>query len=422
MNHFRQEPFLALAPAACGWRAAAVTQRGECSMQESATFSEAAAAAFALASELRLNKAGGRGVAVHVALPLRCAVCERLTLPAVENGEQAGMVRLQFEKSLPYPAEETALGFQIVAQNGSQTTLLACAAHQCALESVFAPLLERQFPGSVTLWAMHLAAQSHGEAAVCALWREEEEIVFGVFENGRLGFAEILPGGSGAVCSALPCALMRAELAGAVGNFEAVLLDPALDALRESLAGFFGVPVRALLLQCMERGDAPDLTPATWRAEAARRERSRRRWKQAVIAGAVYCAIGFAALLSLAIQGRRLEALRKEAAALRPQMETILSRQNRWRALAPAIDPRRFAAELLFQAWQCLPTPETRITRFELGGSQWLIEGEAPSAQQAIAFSEALKHRPGLEDCRFESAPPVILPNEHAQFRIFGKL
>jgi hypothetical protein len=50
-----------------------------------------------------------------------------------------------------------------------------------------------------------------------------------------------------------------------------------------------------------------------------------------------------------------------------------------------------------------------------------VIEGEAPSANLAIQFTESVKKNNGLAAFAFESDSPTLLPNEHAKFRIFGK-
>ncbi len=429
-------PALAFLPATCGWRAVAMTARGDSSAQEAPTFAEAVAAGQALTAELRLDK--GQRIPASVALPTRLAVFERLTLPSGNREELAGMVRLQFEKSLPYAAEETAFGFQIVSQNVStpaggaegapsepltQTTLLACGAHHAAIAALCAPLLEHQYPQRLTPWAMHVAAQAPAGEVACGLWREEGDLVFAIFENCRLGFVEILASPEEAL-AALPRTLMSAEMAGAPVEFRAVLLDPALEAFAEPLAALLGAPVCALVVtqaSALPEGDAVDLTPALWIAEQSRKERFRKRRNQFAVAAAVYAVVLLAALSYLGIQTGKLEALKKEAASLQPRVDAVIDQKTRWKTLAPAVDQRRFAVELLFQTCQSLPTPEARITRLDLNNGQLMIEGETPNAQQAIEFVEKLKACPELSDFRFESGQPLILANEHAQFRIFGK-
>lgn len=415
----KQSASLLLAPSVCGWRAMAVTERGDWSVEERASFAEAVTAGDALTGELRLEK---RDLPVNVALPVRCGVFERLTLPSTDREELGPMVRLQFEKNLPYPVEETAFAFQILSQTDSETTLLACAAHEPALSILCAPLLERNTPQCLTFWAMHIAAQARANAVACGFWREEEKTLFGIFESSRLGFVEILAGEDD-LRSALPGVLMRAEMAGVPTKITEVLLDPTLAEKSDALGAFFGAPVRQILPQGNEPPavDAVDLTPEKWRAEQTRRERRGHLRRRIAAAAIAYVAVLGASLIYLGIQTQRLEPLRKQAAALQPQVDAAIDRQTRWKALAPAVDKRRFAVELLFQTWQCLPSTDTRITRFELGRNQIIVEGEAPDAQQAILFAEKLKARTELADYRFESPPPVLLPNEHAQFRIFGK-
>ena len=414
-------PSLFLAPAALGWRVAAVTEHGEWSFEECPTPAEAVSAGLALASELRLDQKAP--VPVHVGLPVRCAVVERLQLPTVERDEIESMVRLQFEKTLHHPVEEMAFGSQILSQTESETALLACAVHHAAAEAVCRPLLDRHSTPRVTLWAMHLAAQAPADAVACGFWREEGKLVFGIFENRRLGFVEILPEPDDDLRTLFSCVLMRAEMTGAPAGFTTVLLDSALDDLREEIGAFFSVPIRKMLPETAElpAGDATDLTPALWQAETERIQRAGRRRKQFVFAGILYGLLLAAALVYLALQSRRLGVLQQKTAALQPQVDAIIERQSRWKALAPAIDHRCHGIEILYQIWQCLPTAEARITRLELGRSQFVIEGEAPTAKEAIAFAEALKKRTELADYRIESTQPVLLPNEHAQFRVFGK-
>ena len=427
-------PALAFIPATCGWRAVAMTARGESSAQEAPSFAEAVTVGYALTAELRLDKA--QPLPVSVALPTRLAVFERLTLPSGDREELAGMVRLQFEKSLPYAAEETALGFQVLSQSVTtpassaepsealtQTTLLACGAHHAAIAALCAPLLEHQYPQCLTPWAMHVSAQAPAGEVACGLWREEGDLVFAIFENRRLGFVEILASPEDAL-AALPRALMSAEMAGAPTEFRTVLLDPALAALAEPLFALLCAPVRALSVtqaSALPEGDPMDLTPQSWITDQARKERFRKRRNQLAVAGAVYAAVLLAALAYLGIEAGKLESLKKAASALQPRVDAVIDQQTRWKALAPAIDQRRFAVELLFQTCQSLPAPEARITRFDLNKGQIMVEGETPNAQQAIEFVEKLKACPALSDFQFESGQPLILPNEHAQFRIFGK-
>ncbi len=417
MNAAEKNPLL-LAPAPCGWRALAVTPRGEWIAEECGSFAEAVTRG----EELVAGFGRSKELPVEVALPARCGVFERLTLPSIDADELDSMVRLQFEKNLPYPAEETSVSFQTLSQNGQETTLMACAVHEPEASALCAPLLEgaqRAVPVRMAFWAMHAAAQAGTVSAACGLWREEGRTLFGIFEKGRLGFIETLAEGGG-LCSALPGILMRAEIAGAPVEFAEMLLDPALREAGPELEAFFGVPTRSLQARGGEIGGV-DLTPGQWRAEQTRRARRGQLVRRLILAAILYVAALIAGFVCLGLQNRQLDTLRRQAAVLQPRVDGVIERQARWKALAPAVDKQQFAVERLFQAWQCLPSAETRITRFELGRGQLTLEGEAPNAQQAIEYAEKIKKQPGLGDYHFEAGPPAILPNEHAQFRIFGK-
>jgi len=340
-------------------------------------------------------------------IPIHCGVFERMTLPAVDRDELLSMVRLQFEKSLPYPMEETSLGIQILSQTETETTLMACAVHEAALQKPDA------VPERMTFRAMHLALQAD---SACALWQEDDRLVFGIFENRRLGFVEILPDPDNPLAE-LPGVLLRAQMAGA--NFSAILLDPRLQSLREPLKTFFNLPIQLLDDQIRPLEDDIDLTPASWHQETARKERKHLMRRRIIGAAVAYVVVLLGFMVWLGFQSHRLGILNRECAKLQPQFDALLDRQALQTALAPAIQPKLYTVETLHQVWSSLPSADTHITRFECTPEQFTIEGEAPNAHQAIEFVEKLKRQ--LPEHRIESAPPILLPNEHAQFRIFGK-
>ena len=437
-------PIAFLAPSADGWRARtfvpAVPGKGG-SLAETRVQS-----ALSLAELVAVLKEGGKDPETRLALPAHLLIFERLTLPSSDPQELAGMVRLQLEKTLPYPVEETAVGFQMISRRETaikaaasaegeapvepatsatmvESTVLACVVHNEVLESFCAPLIEKgHYPQAVTPWAMHLAELTPMEGASCAFWAEEGLVVFAVFENGVLGFVEILPSVE-MVLKDLPQALTSAELAGAPVTFRTVLIDPILEPQREALEESLGAPVTLLPEFPGEAPEIPvDLTLDTWRAQLARRESSRKLQGRLAVAGVVYILLLLVAGLGVGIMGRRSRALETELAAARPQVDSILAQQTRWKALAPAIDPERFAVEVLFQVFQSLPSPEVKITQFEQSPADFRVQGEAPDAAQAVALQEKLRGQPSLSAYQFEAGNPIITPNDHAQFSISGKL
>ena len=432
-----KEKALGVVPCACGW-GAVVRSRGEMEVREAVSFGEALEEGMALVEKLRVGKGG---VEVRVGLRTRDVVFERFELPSGEVEELEGMVRLQFEKSLPYALEETTVGMQIlrqrvgarglteeggVAEPVVETTVMACGLHRGAAESLCGPLRGRgRCPERMTPWALLVAGCAGVGVVACGLWREEGDAVFGIFEDRRLSFVEVLAS-PGEVVVGVSRALMGAEMAGVPVKFSEVLLDPALASVGEGLSALLGAPVRELDVFGAVESEAwegVDMTPQAWRQERERRESFVRVRNRLAVAGALYAAVLVGAFVDLGVEGGRLEAMRREAQGLQPQVDALIERQARWKALAPASGRRLFVAELLFQSFESLPGPEARLTKFEVPAQgQFMIEGETPDAQQAIAYVERLKGRAELGEFRFEAGQPAILSNEHAKFRIFGKL
>lgn len=361
------------------------------------------------------------------------------------------MVRLQLEKSLPYPVEETTNDFQVLSQKETivpaaqeaggaeetaepaaeaavtvESTVLACVIHNPAVDAFCSPLVQRrQYPRRLTVWAMHVAAQAPSSGVACGLWQEEAEVIFAVFENGILSFAEVISSPD-VVLTDLPQVLMSAELAGTPTTFCAVLLDPVLAHLRDSIAEFFGAPSEELRLEALHDANPEqplvDLTPDSWRRELARMESAHKLRLRLAIAGVAYAAILVLVCAYLFLLQHQLQTVNNELASVRPKVNGILAQQTRWKSLEPAIEPQRYTVEVLYQIFLSLPSPDVRITQFEQSPTDFQVQGEAPDANQAIAMEEKLKAQPGLSQYHLEAANPTILPNDHAQFSISGKL
>ena len=148
----------------------------------------------------------------------------------------------------------------------------------------------------------------------------------------------------------------------------------------------------------------------------------RRLQGQVAVAGVAYGVLLLLAFVMVAIIGRRLRTVETELAIAQPQVDAVLAQQTRWKSLAPAIDPERYSVELLYQVFQSLPSAEVKITQFEQSPVDFRVQGEAPDASQAVALQEKLKSQPSLSGYQFEAGNPILLPNDHAQFSISGKL
>jgi hypothetical protein len=360
---------------------------------------------------------------IHLALPCDAALLARLRFPATDRAELGGMVRLQLEKTLPYAAEEITSDFDIIESNGHESVLLAAAVSTARLNALCQPLRDfSRLPSKVTLFVMHVAALCPKDKTVFLVYMEGGKIVAAVCEKAKPVCVQTMAGAS-AVMSALPQFLMSAELQGVPTDFSLVRLDRACGELEVPLREFFGTPVE-LFSTDSPAPPAPrtDLLPASWRKERQRLTRTARVKQRLLLAGAIYASLFILAGLYLAATAARVHALDRKLEAMRPQTVYIQARQNRWNALAPAIDPARFTVELLYQINNCLPSESVRLTSFQQIGSELAVESEAPTAAMAIRFGVLLKSNDALSRYGLDITAPRILPNEHAQIRIAGKL
>jgi len=396
-----------LTPDADGWR----LSRSGVAPKKIATLGEAAAD---LPAGLRL----------HLALPCQAVLLERMTLPATDRGELAGMVQLQLEKTLPFPIEEVSADFVVVESGESESTLVAAAAQHAQLDALCAPLRERgRLPDKITPFAMHIAASCPPGETVLAVYPEQGQLVAAICEKSRLAWTHVIPAlDAGTLRDALPQMLLGAEMEGVPTAITRVRLSQECASLSETLGDFFQIPVEIASFD----GELPEpdvnLVPVSWQDDLQRGERAAQ-WRQRLVAAAVLYVLAivaaFAYLAWLKANARKVDA---QYAAAQPVLQFVQSRQLRWKTLAPAIDPSRYAVEILYQANKNLPTDGIRITEFDLQATQWRIIGEAPSANLAIDYVSKLKDEKELGAFLIDAKPPQLLPNEHAQFTIYGKL
>lgn len=396
-----------LTPDADGWRLSLAGGTA----RKMATLGEAAAALT-------------NGTRVHLALPCQAVLLERMTLPATDRDELAGMVLLQLEKTLPFPIEGVSSDFVVVATGDNESTLVSAAAQHTQLDALCAPLRARgRLPEKITPFPMHIAGACPADETVLAVYPEQGQLVVAICEKSRLAWTYVLPAlDAESLRSALPQMLLGAEMEGVPVVISRIRLAQECAPLADALHEFFLLPVEFAAFDGPLPEPAVNLVPASWQADVDRGARAAH-WRQRLIAAAVLYVLAivaaFAYLAWLKAQARKIDA---QLAAAQPVEKFVLAQEARWRVLAPAIDPRRYARELLFQVNKNRPTDDIHITEFDLQPAQWRVVGEAPSANLAIDYLSKLKEEKELGAFVIDAKPPQLLPNEHAQFTIYGKL
>lgn len=361
---------------------------------------------------------------VHLALPVSAVFFERMKFPATNSDELRGMMRLQLEKTLPYPADEVTCECLVVESGEVEASVVAVALNNATLDSLSAPLREAgHLPDKITVHAMHLTSACSKTGIDLLLYKEEEKFVVVISENGKIGFVQTLASSSiGDVPGELPRVLLGAELEGVPVIFTRIRLDRECAEIHEELGALLGVPVEVIATDMPLEEPKMNLFPDSWRDALAAVARASRIKTRLITAGAVYLSLVLVASGYLFWLNGKVDALNAKLRAIQPEVASIQARSSKWNALAPAIDPSRYTVELLYQIQKSMPSDSIRITQFDQSLGQFTIDGEAPTAALAVEYGEQLKSNPELKDFHIEVAPPAILPNEHAQFRIFGKL
>jgi hypothetical protein len=362
--------------------------------------------------------------AIHLALPCHTAIIERLKFPSVDREELAGMLQLQLEKTLPYPFEEVSSDFDVISQQENESTLVSVATNNAQLDRLCEPLRSRsQLPQKVTIYAMHVAASCAPDRTTLCVWPEDEQLVVAICEGGKLSYAQTLPGMDAAtVLSELPAFLLSAEMEGVPTQFDGIRVEQGCAGLRNELADYFSKPVEIISFDAPLPEPATNLVPPAWIEETRRNQRSGVLKQQLQLAAGVYLVLVAAAFIYLGVQKYKMNELDKELMRTEPLVAKTEKQQARWQALAPAVDPTRYTIEIMNLLFANRPSNAVKFTLIETGLSQWKVEGEAPNVGDVYDFNEKLKKEPGLSGFKIEAPSPKILPNDAAQFVIYGKL
>jgi hypothetical protein len=356
-------------------------------------------------------------------LPVAVVLAQRLRLPTIDRDEFVEMVRIQIEKAMPYSTEEMTTDSEVISQTDEGSVISAVAVHNEKLSELAAPLLSLGLiPSQVTVYAAQRAATHAPVGAALLIYPESEAIVCAIAEEGKLSFTRTLDAADPLQLQRdLPQLALSAELQGINTSFPKILLDESLYALRDTVQGIFATTAELIAVEVPPADTGLNLLPESWRqrrAQVVRRGEWRKRLLWAGGAYAALLALFLAYLLILRLEigrlGRRIE---RDA----PRTEFVKMTDARWRALAPAIDPRYYPIEVLVHISDSLPSADVRITKFDQSARQVSAEGEANSAALAYQFADKVKKNPDLQMFQFEMAAPRILPNDHAQFRLEGK-
>ena len=356
-------------------------------------------------------------------LPVSVVLAQRLSLPTIERDEFVEMVRIQIEKAMPYSSEEMTTDSEVISQTDEGSVISAVAVHNEKLSELAAPLLSLGLiPSRVTVYAAQRAATHAPDGAALLIYPESDALVCAIAEQGKLSFTRTVDATDPLQLEQdLPQLALSAELQGINTSFPKILLDESLYALRDTVQGTFTTTADLIAVELPPADTGLNLLPESWRQRRAQVVRQGEWRKRLFWAGGAYAAVLVLFLAYLLVLRLELGQLGRRIERDAPRTEFVKMTAAKWRALAPAIDPRFYPIEVLVHISESLPSADVRITKFDQSARQVAVEGEANSTALAYQFADKVKKNPDLKMFQFEMAAPRILPNDHAQFRLEGK-
>ena len=355
-------------------------------------------------------------------LPISAVIAQRFRLPSVDPAEFPDMIRLQIEKSLPFPADEVTSDFELIEQSENESVVSAIAISNDRLAEVASPLLDRGYiPRQVTVYAVQRASTYAPKGNALLIYPEGEMLVYAMTENGKLSLARAIERNGDQLEIELPQLRLSAELQGIDASSPNVLLDETCYELRDAVQGILASPTEIVGIELPPAQVKLNLLPESWRRrrlQLVRQVEWRKRllWIGGAYVGVIVLLFAYLGLVRFQV-GRSNRRITQDA----PETEFVRATEAKWKALAPAIDLHYYPVEILQHLFESLPSADVRITVYNQSARQISVDGEANTAALAYEFIDKIKKNPDLRTFQFDMAAPRILPNNHAQFRLEGK-
>lgn len=197
--------------------------------------------------------------------------------------------------------------------------------------------------------------------------------------------------------------------------------DPALVKVLEEQTG---LPVRVTNRLAhhpdLDTHSWPRLLPAIVRTAQQSSARRAKLLRFGLLGGLLAVSLVFLAFAYLRFQEIQAARLQTDVDATSTPSAQVRKTAENWKALAPAIEPRRYPMVLLAEMTKLMPPSGLVIRRFNIKDNSIDLQGDARDAQTAVQFMEDLQKHPVLG--RFQwSKPSPNVRDGTAQFRTEGK-
>ncbi|MCA1963370.1 MAG: PilN domain-containing protein [Prosthecobacter sp.] len=259
---------------------------------------------------------------------------------------------------------------------------------------------------------------------------EQGCLVLAAGSHGRLYHSHILaPAATMALeemAQELELARMALEAELGEGACQAIVLVGSAwePALVKSLENLTGMPVRQVTQlpphPSLDTHGWPRLLPASVRQAQQDALRRSRLIRASVLGGLLALSLAFLAYAYLRYQENEAARLQADVEKTAGPAQSVRQTADMWKALSPAIEPRRYPMFLLAEVTKLMPPSGLVIRRFHLKDNTIDIRGEARDAQTAVQFMEDLQKHPVLSRYQWSKPSPNV-KGSTAEFRTEGK-
>lgn len=368
-------------------------------------------------------EATDRGGPLVIGLPASACRSIGLVLPNADHALLEQIIMTQLERRGLKPRAEAPRNFRwhLLTQTAATAT-------------VSVDVLADPFPDSMALAdaadytaALRLVSLPAGQLVVT---EEQGALVLAAGFQGRLYHSHLFAPASASmeeIAQEIQLARLALELDLGAGSLGGVTLAGASwnEAQEQGLAELSGLPVRRVSqLPPQAEVDASHWTrllPSGVYSSQVARARRARLMRAGLMAGALVLALGFFAFAYLRFLGGAAERLQSEVAATAETADQVRRTAGHWKALAPAIEPKRYPLVLLAEITKLMPPSGIVIRDCDIRSNEIDLRGEARDAQLAFQFVEDLQKHPVLGLYTWSKPQPTVR-EKTAQFRAQGKM
>ena len=405
---------IALPAARSQWEAWKCVRTGEAEWQGPADSPEAAAA----------------GNPVIIGLPARACRTFGIVVPTGDPKlfRQLAFAQLERRGLTSGSAEETAFACH-VHQRSDRASVLSIDV--VLPEGAGLPLPAR------TLGLVPSARLFDIPSAALVVVEEQGRLVLCAGHSGQLVHSQVISGAGrldASVAQELKVASLALPQQGLTDEISKVeVWGGFTDEETAALSRHVGLPVTlgarpAPTLNSEIRKTGAALLPGSVRTQARARRRRPLGWLAVAAVLAAVAALGWrqrTKVRDLEAEAARLEAQvnagASEAGRVQGEQSRLKDIQDRWSALRPAVEPRRYPLRHLNALARCLGTTSAVLTRFESKPDALSVSGTARSAGDAYAVFNAMRAEPDLGMHTWSMPQPNLAADGTATFVITGK-